>query len=92
MNDPEQPASSQAVSTPATPSPAAPVDSTVVDSNKPPRADASWGDDEGDDWRHAPVAPKDENVLDSFGRSVSEAVTGSAPASTRDKDKTSGRS
>ena len=38
--------------------------------------------DEEDEWRHAPVAPKDAGVLDSLGRSVSEAVTGadSSPA------------
>ncbi len=33
-------------------------------------------DDNGDEWRHPPVAPKDEKPLDSFGRSVSEIVTG----------------
>ena len=33
-------------------------------------------DDNGDPWRHPPVAPKDENPLDSFARSVSETVTG----------------
>jgi hypothetical protein len=37
--------------------------------------------DQGDDdepWRHAPVAPKDENPLKSFGRSISDTVTGSS--------------
>lgn len=33
-------------------------------------------DDNGDEWRHPPVAPKDEGPLESFGRSVSEIVTG----------------
>lgn len=34
-------------------------------------------DDEEDQWRHDPVAPKDEkNPLDSLGRSVSDVVTG----------------
>ena len=32
--------------------------------------------DEEDEWRHAPVAPKDSGVLDSLGRSISEAVIG----------------
>ncbi|MEP6738828.1 MAG: hypothetical protein ABJA61_00530 [Caldimonas sp.] len=32
--------------------------------------------DDEDEWRHAPVAPKDENPLESLGRSVSEVVTG----------------
>jgi hypothetical protein len=34
-----------------------------------------WEDDD-EPWRHAPVAPKDENPLKSFGRSISETVTG----------------
>ena len=33
-------------------------------------------DDNGDPWRHPPVAPKDQGPLESFGRSVSEIVTG----------------
>ncbi len=33
-------------------------------------------DENGDPWRHPPVAPKDENPLESFARSVSETVTG----------------
>jgi hypothetical protein len=33
-------------------------------------------DDNGDPWRHPPVAPKDESPLESFARSVSETVTG----------------
>lgn len=34
-------------------------------------------DDEEDEWRHEPVAPNDENPLESLGRSVTEAITGS---------------
>ena len=33
-------------------------------------------DDNGDPWRHPPVAPKDENPLKSFARSVSDPLTG----------------
>jgi hypothetical protein len=33
-------------------------------------------DDNGDPWRHPPVAPKDESPRESFARSVSETVTG----------------
>lgn len=33
-------------------------------------------DENGDPWRHPPVAPKDQGVLDSLGRSVSEVVLG----------------
>lgn len=34
-------------------------------------------DDEGEDWRHAPVAPKDKGVIESLGESISDVVTGS---------------
>jgi hypothetical protein len=34
-------------------------------------------DDEEEQWRHAPVAPRDEGILKSLGQSVSEVVTGS---------------
>ena len=47
---------------------------------KQPRPDATrgdWDDDEGENWRHAPVAPKDANPLDSLGQAVTESVTGS---------------
>ncbi len=33
-------------------------------------------DENGDPWRHPPVAPKDQGPLESFGRSISETVTG----------------
>lgn len=43
---------------------------------RPPSGNnANWDQDE--EWRHPPVAPKDEGPLKSLGRSVSEAVTGS---------------
>jgi hypothetical protein len=38
-------------------------------------AKPGWEDDD-EPWRHAPVAPKDESPLKSFGRSISETVTG----------------
>lgn len=44
-----------------------------------------WDDDDGP-WRHAPVAPNDEDPLKSLGRSVSDVVTGSDPGQ-RDKPK-----
>ena len=44
-----------------------------------------WDDDD-EPWRHAPVAPKDEDPLKSLGRSVSDVVTGSDP-SKRDEPK-----
>jgi hypothetical protein len=50
---------------------------------KPPADDL---DDNGDPWRHPPVAPKDEDPLKSFARSVSETVTGPL-ADKRDKPK-----
>lgn len=58
--------------------------SSKTPADKPARAPAAKPapaqddnlDDNGDEWRHAPVEPKDENPLDSFGRSVSEIVTG----------------
>lgn len=44
-------------------------------------------DDDGDKWRHAPVAPKDKGVIESLGESIPEVVTGSE-ASTRKGPKT----
>jgi hypothetical protein len=38
-------------------------------------AKPGWDDDE-EPWRHAPVAPRDEGPLKSFGRSISDTVTG----------------
>ena len=43
--------------------------------NSPPGSDPNWDDDD-QAWRHAPVAPKDEGLAESLGRSVSEVVTG----------------
>ena len=34
-----------------------------------------WTDDE-EPWRHPPVAPKDAGIADSFGKAVSDVVTG----------------
>jgi len=34
-----------------------------------------WDDDEGE-WRHPPVAPVDAGIADSFGKAVSDVVTG----------------
>ncbi len=47
-----------------------------VPAAKPATAPDANLDDNGDEWRHPPVAPKDERPLDSFARSVSETVTG----------------
>ena len=37
-----------------------------------------FADEEAEDgpWRHAPVAPKDEGIARSIGKSISDAVTG----------------
>ena len=43
------------------------------------RTDPAAEDDDGDTWRHAPIAPVDEkNPLKSFGRAVADAATGGA--------------
>ena len=34
-----------------------------------------WEDDE-EPWRHPPVAPKDAGIADSYGKAVSDVVTG----------------
>lgn len=81
MSDPKDPAAPQADDRPA-----------ATPGALKPRDDASWDDDEGENWRHAPAAPKDQGVPDSLGRAVSDAVTGSAPEGTVDKGKTPGRS
>ncbi|MEP7141199.1 MAG: hypothetical protein ABI745_16305 [Caldimonas sp.] len=31
-------------------------------------------DENGDPWRHPPVAPKDQGILESLGRSISDPV------------------
>lgn len=87
MTEPKQPAVPEAHGKPAP----APESSTAATGGTEPRDDASWDDDEGADWRHPPVAPKDLGVLDSLGRSVSEAVTGSTPDETGDKGKAPAR-
>ncbi len=43
--------------------------------NGPPVTDRNWDDDAGP-WRHPPVVPKDDNIADSFGKSISDVVTG----------------
>ena len=43
--------------------------------NSPPGPDRKW-DDDTEPWRHAPIAPKDEGLAESLGRSVSDVVTG----------------
>ena len=43
----------------------------------PDATQGDWDDDEGENWRHAPVAPKDANPLDSLGHAVTDSVTGS---------------
>ncbi|MEO8081201.1 MAG: hypothetical protein ABI641_11765 [Caldimonas sp.] len=37
---------------------------------------AAGDDDDDGPWRHEPVAPKDANPLKSFGRAVSDVITG----------------
>ena len=49
---------------------------TSVPAAKPAAAQEDNLDENGDEWRHPPVAPKDESPLKSFGRSISETVTG----------------
>lgn len=69
---------------------AKPAATTPASAGKSPN-DASWNDDEGENWRHAPIAPKDAGVLDSLGRSISEAVTGSEADTSGNKVKPPGR-
>ena len=33
-------------------------------------------DDDGEPWRHPPIAPRDAGIADSFGKAVSDVVTG----------------
>ena len=40
-----------------------------------PGHDREEEDDDGP-WRHPPVAPRDADVADSFGKAVSDVVTG----------------
>ena len=32
--------------------------------------------DDGEPWRHAPIAPRDAGIAESFGKAVSDVVTG----------------
>jgi len=50
---------------------------------KPDAGKADWDDDEGANWRHPPVAPKDANPLDSLGQAVTDSITGSEPDKSR---------
>ena len=66
----------------------APADKPAgVPAAKPATAQDDNLDDNGDAWRHPPVAPKDEGPLKSFARSVSETVTGSRPDKADKPDK-----
>ena len=49
----------------------------TADPAKPAAKTGAGWDDEEDEWRHEPVAPNDENPVESLGRSVTEAITGS---------------
>jgi len=49
---------------------------TTAAPGQAPRATRSPNDDDDGPWRHAPVAPRDEDPLKSLGRAVSETVTG----------------
>lgn len=54
-----------------------PANKPAAGTPKPlPDAQADDRDDDGEPWRHPPVAPQDENPLKSFARSISETVTG----------------
>ena len=43
--------------------------------NSPPEPDRAW-DDDAEPWRHPPIAPVDEGIADSLGKSISDVVTG----------------
>jgi len=42
---------------------------------KPGPPGNDWDEDDAP-WRHAPVAPRDADPADSFGKAVSDVVTG----------------
>ena len=48
--------------------------------NKPqgqkPSPPADDRDDDGETWRHPPIAPHDAGIAESFGKAVSGVVTG----------------
>ncbi|MDQ2734176.1 MAG: hypothetical protein M3Y55_04110 [Pseudomonadota bacterium] len=65
----ESPASQDTAKAPA--APVAKSDPPVSNNND------RWDADE-EPWRHPPIAPKDESVAKSLGRSVSDAVVSAA--------------
>ena len=67
-------------------SPANAAATPVAPSGKPKSNNERWDEDE-EPWRHPPVAPVDENPIDSLGRSVSEVIVGSSPERAKDKPK-----
>ncbi|MDQ2927699.1 MAG: hypothetical protein ABI330_18820 [Caldimonas sp.] len=73
----ETPSSQNTATTPAAP---------VVKSDQPTSNNNDRWDADEEPWRHPPIAPKDESVAKSLGRSVSDAVV-SAADDTPDKVK-----
>ena len=58
-----------------------------VDGAKPTRG-PTGNDDDGDEWRHPPVAPVDErNPLRSLGNAIADTLTGSEPNTPRQPPK-----
>ena len=53
-----------------------------VPAQKPDAGYDNSVDENGDAWRHAPIAPKDKGAIESLGESISETVTG--PSKDRD--------
>ena len=41
----------------------------------PPESGREW-DDDAEPWRHPPVAPKDEGIAESLGKSIADVVIG----------------
>ena len=60
-----------------TPPPASAVPPGAATSQPAGSNSERWDEEDGEQWRHPPVTPKDANPLDSLGRAVSDAVTGS---------------
>ncbi len=60
--------------TPARPRPP----SAAADTHDAAEPADGFADEEADDgpWRHAPVAPKDEGIARSIGKSIADVVTG----------------
>ena len=63
-----------AARTPATPS--TPSNDTTADATARPPDGFSDEEEENGPWRHPPVAPKDEGIARSLGKSISDVVTG----------------